>query len=121
MCKAPSRFFFSSRRVASNMVTLKSQVQNLTPGQGHLVTQVGHVAYQSMRQDKTDTLTHIPLSVLSKVTHKKRIDLMKSSDDLSRDYSCKIATGSSIIALFIIILNDSNRSDAYERYMIFPH
>ena len=31
------------------MLILKGQGQNLTSGQGHVVTLIGHVAYQSMR------------------------------------------------------------------------
>ena len=42
------------------MMTLKGQFQNLTSGQGHMVTQVGHIAYESMRLDETNTL--VPFS-----------------------------------------------------------
>ena len=43
-------------------ITLKEQGQNLTSGQGHVVTQVGHIAYVSMRLDERNTLR--PLSRL---------------------------------------------------------
>ena len=37
-------------------MTLKGQGQNLTSGQGHVVTQVGHIAYVSMRIDERNTM-----------------------------------------------------------------
>ena len=37
-------------------MTLKGQGQNLTSGQGQVVTQVGHIAYVSMRFDERNTL-----------------------------------------------------------------
>ena len=43
-------------------MTLKGQGQNLTPGQGHVVTQVGHIVYVSMRLDERNTMR--PLSRL---------------------------------------------------------
>ena len=43
-------------------MTLKSQGQNLTSGQGHVVTQVGHITYVSMRLDEINTMK--PLSRL---------------------------------------------------------
>ena len=43
-------------------MTLKRQGQNLTLGQGHMVTQVGHIAYVSMRLDERNTMR--PLSRL---------------------------------------------------------
>ena len=43
-------------------MTLKGQGQNLTSGQGHVVTQVGHIAYLSMRLDERNTMR--PLSRL---------------------------------------------------------
>ena len=43
-------------------MTLKGQGQNLTSGQGHVVTQVGHIAYVSMRLDERNTMR--PLSRL---------------------------------------------------------
>ena len=39
-----------------HIITLKGQGQNLTSGQGHLVTQVGHIAYESMRLDERNTM-----------------------------------------------------------------
>ena len=45
-------------------MTLKSQVQNVTSGQGHVVTKVGHTAYVSMRLDEKHnetTLTSLSL------------------------------------------------------------
>ena len=41
-------------------MTLKGQGQNLTSGQGHVVTQAGHIAYVSMRLDERNTMR--PLS-----------------------------------------------------------
>ena len=37
-------------------MTIKGQGQNLTLGQGHVLTQVGHIAYESMRIDEANTL-----------------------------------------------------------------
>ena len=37
-------------------MTLKGQGQNLTSGQGHVLTQVGHIAYESMRIDERNTM-----------------------------------------------------------------
>ena len=37
-------------------MTLKGQGQNLTSGQGHVVTQVGHIVYVLMRLDKRNTM-----------------------------------------------------------------
>ena len=33
------------------IMTLKGPGQNLTSGQGHVVTQVGHIVYDTMRPD----------------------------------------------------------------------
>jgi len=38
------------------MVTLLGQLHNLTSGQCHLVTQMGHVAYEATRIDETNTM-----------------------------------------------------------------
>ena len=43
-------------------MTFKGQGQNLTSGQGHVVNQVGHIAYVSMRLDERNTMR--PLSRL---------------------------------------------------------
>ena len=43
-------------------MTLKGQGQNLTSGQGHVDTQVGHITYVSMRRDEINTMR--PLSRL---------------------------------------------------------
>ena len=37
-------------------MTSKGQLENLTSGQGHDLTQIGHVAYQSIRLDETNTM-----------------------------------------------------------------
>ena len=37
-------------------MTLKGQGQNLTSGQGHVVTQVRHIAFVSMRLDERNTM-----------------------------------------------------------------
>ena len=44
------------RKNYTYMVTLKCQGQNLNSRQGHVVTQVGHIAYDSMRLDERNTL-----------------------------------------------------------------
>ena len=56
-------------------MTLKSQGQNLTSGQGHVVIQVGHIAYVSMRLDERNTMrhSHVSISFGSKVICKKRL------------------------------------------------
>ena len=59
----------SSRRIEICIVTLKGQIQNLTSGQGHVVTQVGHIAYESMHLDETH-LSHITLASLSLLNQK---------------------------------------------------
>ena len=41
-------------------VTLKGQDQNLTSDQGHVMTQVGHIAYDSMRLDVSNTMRPLP-------------------------------------------------------------
>ena len=43
-------------------MNLKGQGQNLNSGQGHVVTQVGNIAYVSMRLDERNTIR--PLSRL---------------------------------------------------------
>ena len=43
-------------------MTLKDQGQNLTSSQGHVVTQVGHIAYESKHFDDRNTMR--PLSRL---------------------------------------------------------
>ena len=59
MSLLPSCF---SRQDASNHMSndLKGQDQYLTSGQGHVLTQRGHVAYQSMSLDETNTMTPFP-------------------------------------------------------------
>ena len=52
-----------SRQGASNHITWpwnKGSGQNLTSGQVHLVTQIGCAAHQSMRLNKTNSLTPLP-------------------------------------------------------------
>ena len=39
---------------------LERLVHNLTSGQGHVMTQVGHAAYQSIRRDETNTIKPCP-------------------------------------------------------------
>ena len=46
------------------MLTLTGQGQNLTPGQGHVPTQLGHVAYQSMHLGEANTLGPSPVPYL---------------------------------------------------------
>ena len=36
--------------------SIERQRQLLTPDQGHLITEVGHIAYQSMFCDETNTM-----------------------------------------------------------------
>ena len=63
-------------------MTLKGQVQNLTSGQGHGLTQV---AYQSKRIDETNTLRplHVSSSSQSQVICKNLLVTSVTSDDLS--------------------------------------
>ena len=37
-------------------MTSKGQVENLTSGQGHDLTEIGHVAYHSIRIDEKNTI-----------------------------------------------------------------
>jgi hypothetical protein len=39
-----------------NMTSKEGQVENLTSGQGHDLTEIGHVAYHLMRIDETNTI-----------------------------------------------------------------
>ena len=49
--------FASSRRIETCIAwPWKVQGQNLTSGQGHVLTQVGHIAYESMRLDERNTM-----------------------------------------------------------------
>ena len=41
------------------MMTFKGQFENLTSGQGQVMTRVGHVVYQATRLDETNTLVPI--------------------------------------------------------------
>ena len=41
-------------------LTLKGHGQNLTAGQGHLVTQAGQIIHHSMRLAETNAMTPIP-------------------------------------------------------------
>ena len=49
------------------MLTLKGQGQNLTSGQGHVMTLIGHVAYHSMRLGERSTLEATPLLYLNSI------------------------------------------------------
>ena len=46
------------------MVTSPGQFENLTSGQGQVVTQVGHVAYWETRLDETNTMASVSLLYL---------------------------------------------------------
>ena len=46
---------FKTRRMIYNM-TQKSQTWNLTSGQGHDLTQIGHVEYHSIRIDERNAM-----------------------------------------------------------------
>ena len=54
--------FCSSHQAGSNNIhdDLEKFIRNLTSGQGHVMVQEGHVAYQSMRLDETDTFIQFP-------------------------------------------------------------
>ena len=53
-------------------LTLKGQGQNLTSGQGHVITETGHVANQSMcLDDKHDKAIPNVLSLFKQVIDKK--------------------------------------------------
>ena len=41
-------------------LTLKGQGKNLTSGQGHVMTEIAHIAYQTMRLDETNTIKPPP-------------------------------------------------------------
>ena len=78
--RTPSCF---SRRDASTFmhVGVKKLYHSLTRGQGHMrsrVTQIGHVAYQSMRLSERYTFgpIHFSISILSKVIGKNSFDLI---------------------------------------------
>ena len=55
-----SCFVLSASKHIQYMVTLQGQGQNLTWGQGHMVAQVGHIAYESMHIDEKNTLRPLP-------------------------------------------------------------
>ena len=46
-----------SRRVVSKHFFLNVKCQNLTLDLGHVVTEIGHVTYQSMRLDEENTMS----------------------------------------------------------------
>ena len=54
--------FLLSRRVEKDAcITLKGRSgQNLNSGEGQVMTQVGHVGYQSICRDETNTATPLP-------------------------------------------------------------
>ena len=41
------------------ILTFRGQLENLTSGQGQVVTQVGHIAYWETRLDETNTLASV--------------------------------------------------------------
>ena len=47
-----------ARRMIYNL-TSKGQIWNLTSGQGHDLTQIGHIAYHSIRIDETNTMDFV--------------------------------------------------------------
>ena len=52
---------FSHSLASKNVFfTLKCQGQTLTSGQGHVVTKIGHVAYQSIRLNEPNTMKPSP-------------------------------------------------------------
>ena len=48
-------YLVKAHRMMYNM-TSKGQVEHLTSGQGHDLTEIGHVAYHSIRIDETNTM-----------------------------------------------------------------
>ena len=75
-------------------MTLKSQGQNLTSGQGHVVTQVGHIAYESKRLNKRNTMRQFLRLYLFwiKSYSQKTVGELVTSDDLWRvtDENCRL-------------------------------
>ena len=57
------------------------QLRKMTSGQGQVVTQVGHVAYQEMCLDETNTLVKLQfsISIIARVIDEK---VLVTSDDL---------------------------------------
>ena len=63
-------------------ITFKGQGRNSTPGPGHVVTQIGQIAYDSMRLDERNMLRLFPLPYLFSICQllaKKKL-LVTSSD-----------------------------------------
>ena len=88
--------------VEINNFTLKGQGQNLTSGQGHLVTQVGHIAYHSMRLAEPNAITPIPrvyLFCISSYWQKKLLVTSSDLDDRQRGQRRKITLEVSIQTL----------------------
>ena len=76
-------------------MTLKGQGQNLTSGQGHVETQVGYIAYVSMRLDERNTMrpfSRLYLFWIKSYSQKKTVGDLRSSDDLWRatDENCRL-------------------------------
>ena len=75
--------FVSSRRVETCNVTLKGQDQiwpQVKVGQGHEVTQVGLIIYQSTRLYETNALTSVPRLYLLLIASYWQKRLVTSSD-----------------------------------------
>ena len=63
-------------------LTSKGQGQNLTSGQGHVIIELGHVAYQSMRLDETNTRKPFPTFYLCSIKSYWQKKLFVASNDL---------------------------------------
>ena len=63
------------------VLTLKVQGQELTSGQGHVMAEMGHVAYQTMRIDDTNTMKPSP-NVLSPFNQVSDTKLFVASNNL---------------------------------------
>ena len=61
-------------------LTLIGQGQNLTSGQGHVVTLIGHVAYQSMRLGERNSLGPTPLLYLYSIKSDRQKTHLTSYD-----------------------------------------
>ena len=73
-----------SRRDASKDIcfTLKGQGQSLTSDQGHVMTEIGHVAYQSMCLDKTNPMKPSPTFYVSLFNQELLTKTVCNSNDL---------------------------------------
>ena len=121
--------FISSNRVKTckYMLTLKVHWQNLTSGQGHVMSHVepiGHISYQSMQEKQIWTTSSALYPFYKKLETKNEFDLIWPRMTRSRERWVKTEYRSSRVAYFKNILRSITRSlptfgkTAFEHFVI---